>query len=193
MSYKIIVMGSGRGSNAKAILEAERQGSLGSVEVAAILSDVPNAPILDLASDYEKPKHCVPNEKGKAKLNPKESAEFLKIIQSYSPKLIVLAGFMRILDKAFIDALGGQIINLHPSLLPSFPGIHSIKQAYDYPVKITGCTVHWVTPELDAGPIIDQASVQIEAEDTLESLSQKVHQTEHLLLPKVIRALSETA
>ena len=80
---------------------------------------------------------------------------------------------MRILDKAFIDALGGQIINLHPSLLPSFPGIHSIKQAYDYPVKITGCTVHWVTPELDAGPIIDQASVQIEAEDTLESLSQK--------------------
>lgn len=193
MSYKIIVMGSGRGSNAKAILEAERQGSLGSVEVAAILSDAPNAPILDLASDYGKPKHCVPNVKGKAKLHPNESAEFLKIIQSYSPKLIVLAGFMRILDKAFIDALGGQIINLHPSLLPSFPGIHSIKQAYDYPVKITGCTVHWVTPELDAGPIIDQASVQIEAEDTLESLSQKVHQTEHLLLPKVIRALSETA
>lgn len=193
MSYKIIVMGSGRGSNAKAILEAERQGSLGSVEVAAILSDAPNAPILDLASDYGKPKHCVPNEKGKAKLHPNESAEFLKIIQSYSPKLIVLAGFMRILDKAFIDALGGQIINLHPSLLPSFPGIHSIKQAYDYPVKITGCTVHWVTPELDAGPIIDQASVQIKAEDTLESLSQKVHQTEHLLLPKVIRALSETA
>lgn len=193
MSFKIVILGSGRGSNAQALLEAEALGKLGTVETVAILSDIPNAPILDLAKKFGKPNHCVPKVERKAKLNPNEAAEFLEWIQHYQPNLVVLAGFMRILDKNFIDALKGKIINLHPSLLPSFPGINSIKQAFEYPVKITGCTVHWVTPELDAGPIIDQASFHIEASDTLESLTEKMHQSEHRLLPSVIRRLSEQA
>lgn len=193
MSFKIVILGSGRGSNAEAILKAEQAGTLGSVETVAILTDIPNAPILNLAKKFKKRGHCIPKVGKKARFNKEEEAAFLKEILGFHPDLVVLAGFMRILDKSFIDALNGKIINLHPSLLPSFPGIDSIKQAFDYGVTITGCTVHWVTPALDAGPIINQASVEINSEDTLDSLTEKVHRAEHKLLPSVIRKLSEQA
>ncbi len=193
MSFKIVILGSGRGSNAKALLEAEQSGVLGSVETVAILSDIPDAPILNLAKKFKKPGHCIPKAGKKARLNDDEETAFVEKILGYHPDLVVLAGFMRILDKSFIDALNGKVINLHPSLLPSFPGIDSIKQAFDYGVTITGCTVHWVTPALDAGPIINQASVEINSEDTLNSLTEKVHRAEHKLLPSVIRKLSEQA
>ena len=193
MSFKIVILGSGRGSNAEAILKAEQAGRLGSVETVAILTDIPNAPILNLAKKFKKRGHCIPKVGEKARFNEEEEAAFLKEILGFHPDLVVLAGFMRILDKSFIDALNGKIINLHPSLLPSFPGIDSIKQAFDYGVTITGCTVHWVTPALDAGPIIKQASVAINSDDTLDSLTEKVHQAEHELLPSVIRKLSEQA
>jgi phosphoribosylglycinamide formyltransferase-1 len=98
---------------------------------------------------------------------------------------------MRIIKRPFIEAFEGRMINLHPSLLPSFPGISGIQQAYDYGVKITGCTTHWVTPELDAGPIIDQKVVPIEDSDTLEVLTRKVHIAEHALLPDVVTRLSK--
>ena len=116
---------------------------------------------------------------------------YIERIQSFSPKLIVLAGFMRIIKRPFIEAFEGRMINLHPSLLPSFPGISGIQQAYEYGVKITGCTTHWVTPELDAGPIIDQKVVRIEESDTLEVLIKKVHIAEHALLPDVVTRLSK--
>lgn len=193
MSFKIVILGSGRGSNAEAILKAEQAGTLGSVETVAILTDIPDAPILNLAKKFKKRGHCIPKVGKKARFNEEEETAFLKEILKFNPDLVVLAGFMRILDKSFIDALNGKIINLHPSLLPSFPGIDSIKQAFDYGVTITGCTVHWVTPALDAGPIIKQASVAINSEDTLDSLTEKVHQAEHELLPSVIRKLSEQA
>ena len=115
---------------------------------------------------------------------------FLEAIQAHQPDLVVLAGFMKIIDSHFIESLNGKIINLHPSLLPSFPGINSIETAFNFPVKITGCTVHWVIPEIDAGMIIDQKAVTIEPNDTIESLSEKVHSAEHQLLPEVIRQLS---
>jgi len=102
----------------------------------------------------------------------------------------VLAGFMRILKPRFIEAFAGKIINLHPSLLPSFPGLDSIGQAWRRGVKITGCTVHYVSAEVDGGPIIDQAAVRIETDDTLESLERKIHAAEHVLLPTVIARLS---
>ena len=190
MSFKIIILGSGRGSNAKAILEAEAKGQLGNVSTVAILSDKEEAPILDLAQQFEKPSRCIPCNPKKARLHSEETEAFLEAIKAHKPDLVVLAGFMKIIDSHFIQSLDGKIINLHPSLLPSFPGINSIESAFNFPVKVTGCTVHWVIPEIDAGTIIDQKAVTIEADDTLESLSEKVHAAEHRLLPEVIHRLS---
>jgi phosphoribosylglycinamide formyltransferase-1 len=190
MSFKIIILGSGRGSNAKAILEAEAKGQLGNVSTVAILSDKKEAPILDLAQQFGKPSRCISCNPKKARLHSEETAAFLEAIKAHKPDLVVLAGFMKIIDSHFIQSLDGKIINLHPSLLPSFPGINSIESAFNFPVKVTGCTVHWVIPEIDAGTIIDQKAVTIEADDTLESLSEKVHAAEHDLLPEVIRRLS---
>ena len=190
MSFKIIILGSGRGSNAKAILEAEAKGQLGEVSTVAVLSDKEEAPILELAKQFNKPSHCISCNPRKARLNPNETTAFLEVIQEYQPDLIVLAGFMKIIDPHFIQSLEGKIINLHPSLLPSFPGINSNESALTFPVKVTGCTVHWVIPEIDAGTIIDQKAVTIEASDTLETLSKKVHTAEHQLLPEVILRLS---
>ena len=190
MSFRIIILGSGRGSNAHAILEAEASGQLGQATTVAVLSDKKEAPILDLAKQFGKSAHYVPCRPKKARLDAEETETFLKIIQELEADLVVLAGFMKIIDQHFIESLDGKIINLHPSLLPSFPGINSIENALTFPVKITGCTVHWVIPKIDAGKIIDQKAVTIEPDETLESLSEKVHSAEHLLLPDVIRRLS---
>ena len=156
MSFKIIILGSGRGSNAKAILEAEAKGQLGPVSTVAILSDKEEAPILDLAKQFGTLSQCIPCNPKKARLHPDETNAFLEAIQAHQPDLVVLAGFMKIIDSNFIESLNGKIINLHPSLLPSFPGINSIETAFNFPVKVTGCTVHWVIPEIDAGTIIDK-------------------------------------
>ena len=112
-------------------------------------------------------------------------------VNSAQPDLVVLAGFMRVIKPGFLNAFAGKIINLHPSLLPSFPGLDGIVQAFRRGVKITGCTVHHVTLEVDGGPILDQSAVRIESGDTLESLAAKVHTAEHALLPAVIARLSE--
>ena len=190
MSFKVLVIGSGKGSNAQALLRAEQAGKLGAAEIIAVLSDRADAPILGLAKGFNKPAQSIPCNPKKARLSTEESKQLLEAIQMHAPDLVVLAGFMKILDAPFIDALSGHIINLHPSLLPSFPGIQSIEQAYHFPVKITGCTVHWVIPKLDAGPIIDQRAVVIESSDTLSSLTEKVHAAEHVLLPDVVRRIS---
>ena len=117
---------------------------------------------------------------------------YIGALDACRPDLIVLAGFMRVLKPPFLAHFAGRIINLHPSLLPSFPGLDGIGQAFRRGVKITGCTVHHVTAEVDGGPIIDQAAVRIEAGDTLESVAAKVHAAEHALLPAVIARLSES-
>ena len=116
---------------------------------------------------------------------------YIATILSCQADLIVLAGFMRVLKMPFLSKFEGKIINLHPSLLPSFPGLDGIGQAFRRGVKITGCTVHYVTLDVDGGPIIDQAAVRIETNDTLDSLAAKVHAAEHALLPAVIARLSE--
>ena len=152
MGYPIVILGSGRGTNAEALLKAESKKQLGSAKIAAIVSDHDDAGILTLGQKYKVPTIYIdPGQKG-AHLSKKAEQTYIERITSFSPKLVVLAGFMRILRAAFIDAFEGNVINLHPSLLPSFPGMHGIRQAYEHGVKITGCTVHWVTPELDAGP-----------------------------------------
>ncbi|MGZ0657271.1 phosphoribosylglycinamide formyltransferase [Coraliomargarita sp. W4R53] len=191
MSYPIVILGSGRGTNAEALLKSESKKKLGSGKIAAVISDHEDAGILELGQKYKVPAiYLDPGRKG-ARLSEAAEQAYIERIQSFSPKLIVLAGFMRIITRPFIEAFEGRMINLHPSLLPSFPGMSAIQQAYEHGVKITGCTVHWVTPELDAGPIIDQKEVRIEETDTLDILTKKVHIAEHALLPDVVTRLSK--
>lgn len=191
MSYPIVILGSGRGSNAEALLKAESSRQLGNASTAALFCDRENAGILDLGQKYKVPAiHIDPQQNGPY-LSESAEQSYIERIDSFSPKLIILAGFMRILRQPFIDAFAGRVINLHPSLLPSFKGADGIAQAYEAGVKITGCTVHWVTPALDAGPIIDQKAVRIEDSDTLARLEKKMHLAEHQLLPDVVSRMSK--
>ena len=193
MSYPVVILGSGRGSNAEALLQSEKKKKLGLAKIVALISDREGAGILTLGQKYKVPAIYLDAGPKNARLSKMVEQAYIKRISSFSPKLIILAGFMRIISNTFIDAFKGRIINLHPSLLPSFPGMNGVQQAYEYGVKITGCTVHWVTPDLDAGPIINQKEVHIDKSDTLELLVKKIHDAEHQLLPEVVSHLSNNA
>ena len=187
---RVVILGSGRGSNAEAILRAQAGGRLGRARVALILSDRPDAGILALGPQHGVPARFVDPGAFRTKLDGEGEARFIAAIGEARPDLVVLAGFMRILKPGFLQAFPGRIINLHPSLLPSFPGTDAIGQAFRRGVKLTGCTVHYVTADVDGGPIIDQAAVRIEPGDTVEALAARVHAAEHALLPAVIASLA---
>ena len=188
---RVVLLGSGRGSNAEAILLAQQSGRLGRAQIVHIFSDRADAGILALGTRFGVPSTFVDPAPFKTKLEGAGEERMITAINQSSADLVVLAGFMRVLKPAFLTAFAGRVINLHPSLLPSFPGLDGIGQAWRRGVKITGCTVHYVTLEVDAGPILDQAAVRVEAGDTVETLTAKVHAAEHLLLPAVIARLSE--
>ncbi len=187
---RVVILGSGRGSNAEAILQAQADGCLGRAQVVQIFSDQPDAGILALGPRFGVPAAFLDAAPFKTKLDGAAEQHYIAAILACQADLIVLAGFMRVLKLPFISKFEGKIINLHPSLLPSFPGLDGIGQAFRRGVKITGCTVHHVTLEVDGGPILDQAAVRIEGTDTLETLARKVHAAEHALLPAVIARLS---
>lgn len=189
---RVVILGSGRGSNAEAILRAESEGRLGAARVVAVFSDRPDAGILRLAEARGVPARYVDPAPFKTKLDGEGEARFIAAVSAEAPDLVVLAGFMRVLKTGFLAAFAGRIINLHPSLLPSFPGLDAIGQAWRRGVRITGCTVHRVTLDVDGGPILDQEAVRVEEADTLESLTARVHAAEHRLLPRVIARLSES-
>ncbi len=188
---RIVILGSGRGSNAEAILEAQKAGELGRAKVVQIYADRPDAGILALGPRFGVSADFLDAAPYKTKLDGDAEQHYIAAILACQPDLIVLAGFMRVLKMPFLTMFDGKIINLHPSLLPSFPGLDGIGQAFRRGVKITGCTVHSVTLDVDGGPIIDQAAVRIENEDTVETLAARIHAAEHALLPDVIRRLSE--
>ncbi len=188
---RIVILGSGRGSNAEAILAAQQAGRLGRARVAAILSDVPDAGILALGPRFSVPARFVDPAPFRTKLEGEGEARFVAAVSAAGPDLVVLAGFMRVLKPRFLGAFAGRIINLHPSLLPRFPGLDAIGQALKAGVAETGCTVHYVTAEVDGGPILGQAVVPVMKGDTHESLAARVHAAEHGLLPSVIARLSE--
>lgn len=188
---RVVILGSGRGTNAEAILQAQQAGRLGRARVVQIFADKADAGILALGPRFGVPANFLDAAPFKTKLDGEAEQHYIAAITACQPDLIVLAGFMRVLKMPFLAAFEGKIINLHPSLLPSFPGLDAIGQAWRRGVKITGCTVHAVTLDVDGGPIIDQAAVRIEAADTLETLTGKVHAAEHALLPAVIARLSE--
>jgi phosphoribosylglycinamide formyltransferase-1 len=182
---RTIILGSGKGSNCKAILDASTSGLLGSAEIVGVCSDKKESGILEVARSASVPDYFLGNY-DKSKDDP-----WIEKLTKLKPDLIVLAGFMRVLSKTFIDSFSSKIINLHPSLLPSFRGLHAIEQAWNAGVKITGCTVHWISAELDSGEIIAQAPVRIMFGDTLDSVAAKIHAAEHMLLPTVISQLSQ--
>lgn len=187
---RVVILGSGRGSNAEAILLAQQAGRLGRAQVVALISDQPAAGILALGPRFGIPATYLDPAPFKTKLEGPAEQRYIQFISDLRPDLVVLAGFMRVIKPAFLAAFRGKIINLHPSLLPSFPGLDAIGQAWRRGVKITGCTVHEVTAEVDGGPIVAQAPVRIESDDTLASLTEKIHVEEHRLLPEAIAQLS---
>ena len=187
---KIVILGSGNGSNAEAILRSAAEGQLDNTSIVGVFSDVEESKILIHSKKYNVPaKFLFPGGKNSIIMKEQEN-NWINELKVLKPDLIVLAGFMRILSKKFLEAFNYRVINLHPSLLPSFPGLNSIEQAFNKKVKITGCTVHWVNVDIDAGEIIAQAPVRIMSDDVLELVKQKVQAAEHMLLPWVIRDLA---
>ena len=187
---KTLILGSGQGTNAKAIVQAKTSQLLGNAEIVAILSDNRESGILEIARTHNIDNRYLDPGSSNSRFDENSEKSWIETIKEYEPDLIVLAGFMRILSPFFIDTFNGRILNLHPSLLPSFMGLNAIKQAFDHGVKISGCTVHWVNEDLDGGRIIAQAPVRIMQGDTLEMVRQKIQGVEHMLLPAVIRDLS---
>ncbi len=188
-TFRIGVLGSGQGSNFVAIADAVATGKI-PAEIAVVLSDAGNAGILARARERKIPAQFVPPGKFRTKLDEAAEGAFVTALQNARVDLIVLAGFMRVLKGDFLRAFEGRIVNIHPSLLPSFPGLEGWKQALDYGVKVAGCTVHFVDAGVDSGPIIGQQAVPVRDHDTAESLHQRIHAAEHELYPKCVAALA---
>lgn len=187
--FKIGVVGSGKGSNFVAIADACARGDI-PAEIAIVLSDVAEAGILSHARSRGLPASHIPPGTFRTKLDEQAEQAFVKALQKAEVNLVVLAGFMRVLKGDFLRAFEGRIINIHPSLLPSFPGLSAWKQALDYGVKVTGCTVHFVDAGVDSGPIIGQKTVPVLDGDTPETLHQRIHQAEHALYPECVAMLA---
>jgi len=183
------VLGSGKGSNFVAIADAIAAGKV-PAQVALVLSDAENAGILEHARKRNLPARFIPPGKFRTKLDEDAERAYVSALQEAKVDLIVLAGFMRVLKGDFLRAFEGRIANIHPSLLPSFPGLEAWKQALDHGVKVTGCTVHFVDAGVDCGPIIGQQTVPVLDDDTAETLHARIHAAEHELYPKCVAAIA---
>ncbi|MCY9661023.1 phosphoribosylglycinamide formyltransferase [Paenibacillus chondroitinus] len=186
--YRIAIFASGSGSNFQAIVDQVQKGKL-DVSIELLVCDRPQAYVVERAQEAKVPVFA---------FRPKEYANreayealILKELQDRQVDLVVMAGYMRIITNVLVEPFFGRMINIHPSLLPSFPGVRAIEQAVEYGVKQTGVTVHFVDGGLDSGPIIAQRAVEIHEHETAESLAERIHAAEHVLLPQVIRWLRE--
>jgi phosphoribosylglycinamide formyltransferase 1 len=186
--FKIAVLVSGRGSNLQAIIDSIEKNNL-EAEISLILSNVPDAYALQRGIKYGLESVFL-NPKNFASRDDYEK-QMIDLLQTKSIDLICLAGFMRILGKKFIEAFSGKIINIHPSLLPAFPGLNVQEKALEHGAKFSGCTVHFVNEEVDGGAIILQAIVPILDEDDVKSLSDRILEQEHIIYPEAIRLIIE--
>lgn len=183
------MLGSGKGSNFVAIADAIAAGKV-PAEVSIVLSDVENAGILEHARQRNLPARFIAPGKFRTKLEEDAERAYVAALQEAKVDLIVLAGFMRVLKGDFLRAFEGRIVNIHPSLLPSFPGLEAWKQALDYGVKTAGCTVHFVDAGVDSGAIIGQQPVPVLDDDTAATLHARIHAAEHDLYPKCVAAIA---
>lgn len=179
------ILGSGKGSNCRAILEQIRDGKL-QAEARLVVSDVFDAGILDIAREFGVPNVFLPPGHFRTRLEPAVEMELVRLLQQAGVELVVLAGFMRVLKEPMLAAFPRGIINIHPSLLPKFPGIEAWKQAFAAGEKTTGCSVHYVDAGIDSGEIIAQRKVPILPDDTPESLHARIQIAERSLYPEVI-------
>jgi len=187
--FRIGVLGSGKGSNFAAIADACRAGVV-PAEVVLVLSDVAEAGILEGATARGIPARFLSPGKFRTKLDEEAERAYIAALRGAGVDLVVLAGFMRVLKEGFLGAFAGRIINIHPSLLPAFPGLDAWKQALAHGVKVTGCTVHFVDAGVDSGPIIGQQTVPVLDADTPETLHQRIQTAEHALYPQCVAALA---
>lgn len=181
---RITVLISGRGSNLGALLDAMRAGTLGGV-VTTVVANRAEAAGLALAAAQGVATRVVPH-RDFARRDDFDAA-LAAAIDETAPDLVVLAGFMRVLGAAFVRRYAGRMINIHPSLLPAYPGLHTHRRALADGVRVHGCTVHFVTPDVDVGPIIGQAAVPVRDDDDEDALAARVLAAEHRLLPAVVR------
>ncbi len=200
--FRLVVLASGNGSNLQAIIDklhgrpalppgggpVAREAGGPLIEVALVVSDQPGARALDRAKEAGIATAVCPLVEGGTREAQEEA--LLEVVTGAAPDLVVLAGYMRIVPPAFVRVFPWRIINLHPALLPAFPGTTSISDAVHHGVKVTGVTVHFVDEGLDTGPIIAQEPVRVEEGDTPESLGARIHDVEHELLPATIRLLA---
>jgi phosphoribosylglycinamide formyltransferase-1 len=174
---------SGRGSNFLAIAKAIREHRLSGAEIAVVLSNLEDAPGLAAARELGLPAFAIPSAGSK---RAEHDVEMIARLHQHKVDLVCLAGYMRIISPAFVQAFPNRILNVHPSLLPAFPGLHAQKQALDYGAKVAGCTVHFVDEAVDHGVIILQKTVSVHDDDTVETLSARVLEQEHLAYPEAI-------
>jgi len=186
---KIAVFVSGNGSNLQALLDAEASGTLGKGKISLVISDNPEAAALKRASNAGKQIFVL--EPKDFNSRERYDEEIIKKLKEKKIEGVVLAGFMRILSGIFVNQYKYKILNIHPSLLPKFKGAHAIRAAFKAGEKETGVTVHFVTQELDAGPIILQEKVVVTEKDTAESLEEKIHKVEHRLYPEAVKLFAQ--
>ena len=181
---RIVVLISGRGSNMEALLKARLPAT-----IAAVISNNPDAPGLVIAAELGVPVAAL-DHRAYAERAHFDAALALEI-EKHEPHVVALAGFMRVLTRGFIERFQGRLLNIHPSLLPAFPGLHTHRRALEAGVRIHGCTVHYVTPVLDGGPVIAQAAVPVLGSDTEQTLAARVLAEEHRIYPQAIRWVCE--
>ena len=187
--FRLGVLGSGLGSNFDSIAQGCAAGAI-PAEIALVLSDAEDSGILRSAKALGVPTSFIAPGKYRTKLDETAEAEYIAALQEAEVDLVVLAGFMRILKGEFLKTYEGRVVNIHPSLLPSFPGLEAWKQALDHGVKVTGCTVHFVDQGVDMGAIIAQETVRVRDDDTAESLLARIHDAEHRIYPAAIAMIA---
>jgi phosphoribosylglycinamide formyltransferase-1 len=185
---RLAILLSGRGSNFAAIYDAIVRGEL-DTSIVCVISNRPDSPGIDLARARSLPAHVIDHRKFASR--EAHEAEVLRVLGDAQPELIALAGYMRLLSPAFIAAYPMRILNIHPSLLPAFPGLDAQAQAVAYGVKVSGCTVHFVDEHLDAGPIIVQRTVPVLADDDASTLATRILEEEHVAYVEALRKLAE--
>ncbi len=187
-SLTLGVLGSGRGSNLQSILDAIAAGHV-SARVACVIADYEDAFILERARRAGVPAFHVPGDPFRTKLDGEAQARVIELLQQHGVDTVVLAGFMRMIKPALLEAFPQRVLNIHPSLLPAFPGLKAWQQALEYGAKVTGCTVHFVDAGMDTGPIILQHTVPVLDDDTAETLHARIQEQEHRAYPEALRRL----
>ena len=187
---RIGVLGSGKGSNCQAILDAIRRGTL-NARVVCVLADAPDAFILERARQAGIPAEFISAAPFKTKLAGAAEQAYVAALRRYGAEVIALAGFMRIIKGGLLAAFPDRILNIHPALLPAFPGKESWKQALEHGAKVTGCTVHFVDAGTDTGPIVIQRAVPIFDDDTAQSLHARIQAEEHQAYPAALQLIAE--